>query len=134
MGFITKKASSLIEHYVRSNYEKIEVKAGLCRYNYNCHSNSVHDALENNETTIALCVYFENDNGMPIVHFVNVDRTGVFTDNTLGVWSQKCEYYFVRFVNYSEFWDIYLIHSSFRKSIKAILPFWLRIFYKESTI
>lgn len=120
-----------INDIVRGGYEKINVQPRTCRNNFQCHANAVHDAINDNHDKIALVVYF--DEGYPIVHFVNVSEVGggitEFTDNTLGQWSGRMEYYFVRYVDKIEFWDVYKIHKSFRQIIKNQLPFIYRMFH-----
>lgn len=134
--------NAIINDYVRSNLQKIEPLAGQCRYNYHCHSNTVHEAITLMQDEIALVVYF--DDGCPIVHFINYSkvytsledqatfnpalRKEQYKDNTLGVWCERYEYYLVRIIKKSEFWDVYSIHESYRKHLHRLLPFWLRLF------
>lgn len=45
---------TIIKAYVRNRYEKITVKPGACRYNFRCHLNSVHEAIEAKQKRVAL--------------------------------------------------------------------------------
>lgn len=127
-----KQILRVIEHYIRSNYQMVEVNPGQCRYNYQCHSNSVHEATVLGHKEIALVVYFEGNE--PTVHFINVDNEGKFVDNTLGVWCEKTEMYLIRKISKMEFYDVYMIHNSFRMHLKNMLPFHLRIFHDHKKI
>lgn len=124
--------NQFINNYVRSNYSKINVKAGKCRYNYMCHANAVHEAFNKKNKEIALVVYF--DGLQPCIHFINVNKKGNYIDNTLGRWSLIYEYYLIRHIPESEFWDVYKIHNSFRLHVKCLLPFYLRIFHNHKNI
>lgn len=122
------KINLAIKDFATSNYELIKVKPGMCRYNYMCHANAVHDALTLNHTKIAMCIYFEDN--VPCIHFINYYPIGgFFMDNTLGEWSRNMEYYLVRFINDDEFFDVFKIHKSFRKLIKRSLPWHLKPFH-----
>lgn len=103
---------------------KIKVTAGIIRYNFRCQYNSVHDALNDNQEKVAMCIYI--DEGFPVIHFVNYDN-GVFTDNTLGRWCEKYDYYLVRFIDKESFWDIDNIFVAYRKELHRRLPFWVRL-------
>lgn len=126
---VKSRIESFIGHYIRSNHQKIHVAPGECRYNFQCHSNAVHDAIVNNWPTISLCVYF--DSGGAIIHFLNV-KDGLFVDNTLGTWCRNKEYYHIRFIDQNEFDDVHCIHASYRKYLKSMLPWYLRLFHNEA--
>ena len=121
------KAKQIIKDHILSTCEKIkEVKAGELRYNYKCHLNSVHHALCENHLKIAMCFYMDGD--LPIIHFINVSVNKVYTDNTLGVWCTKHDYYLIKLIDSSEFWDIEKTFSAYRKEIMRKLPFYVRWF------
>ena len=117
------KANTLIADYVRANYENKHVIPGDCRYNFHCHANAVHDAVKAGHKRIAMVVYVEEN--APVIHFINELPTGELQDNTLGYWSKNCIYYFVRWVNESEFDDVFKIHMAFRDTLKRLLPWYL---------
>lgn len=127
-----KRIQKFISDYIRSNHSKITVKAGKCRYNFQCHSNATHTSFKKGYEEMALVVYFDGDD--PIVHFININKKGKYVDNTLGIWSQVYEYYLIRHIPKIEFWDVYKIHKSYRKYIKSLLPFYLRIFHDYRSI
>lgn len=105
---------------------KINVKSGNCRYNFRCHYNSVHEALNNNDEKIAMVFYFIGTN-KPILHFVNVDKNGIFTDNTIGRWSEIYDYYLIKYIKKEKFFNIDNIFANYRKKLKEYLPFYVRI-------
>lgn len=113
-----------IQDYIRSNHEKITVKPGLCRFNYRCHNNAAHDAIEAGDTELAMCVYFEGND--PAIHFINI-RNGEYIDNTLGHWSKWMEYYLIRKVNKDEFFEVIDIFTSYRKFLKRMQPLHVRL-------
>jgi hypothetical protein len=127
MDMFTRKANEFITEFIKANYEKISVESGECMYNYMCHANSVHRAIRKKQKRIALC--FIIDEGNPIVHFINYHKK-TYTDNTLGVFSENVEYYFVRFISEEEFKDVFNIHKRLKKQIKRQLPFLIRIISK----
>lgn len=115
---------SVMAEYVRDKYREIRVQPGLCRMNFRCHLNVVHDAIVNNEDKVCIVIYI--DTGRPVIHFLNF-KDGVYFDNTLGQWSTRMEYYFVRFVNKEDFFNIMQIFKDFRKEIRSVLPWYVRL-------
>lgn len=124
MNYNNSKAYTQIIEHVTSKYNKIKVKAGKCRYNFYCHANAVHEAKKHKHKKLAMCVYI--DDGYPIVHFVNYNK-GKFIDNTLGEWSQQHDYYFIKWVKEDEMWDIFNIHTSFKKELRKTLSWWVKL-------
>ena len=125
--YFNKKAK--LEFFkIFSSYEKIEVSSGQLRFNYKCHFNAVHDAVNNVDSRIAMCVVVRKNTKMPIIHFINVDENNNFIDNTFGYWSFEYTYYFIRFLDKSEFVNIDKIFGDFRRDIRKKLSFWVRIF------
>lgn len=100
MKYFDKKAKSLWIDNVIADLEKIEVEPGTCRYNYRCHNNAIHDAINNKDEKVAVVIYLEN--GCPILHYVNYTK-GKFVDNTLGHFSQFNDYYLLRWINKDQF-------------------------------
>jgi hypothetical protein len=125
MKWLDKRAAKELEDYVRATYRRIGVKAGVCRFNYRCHNNAVHDAIRDGDETVALVIYVED--GYPIVHFVNVHE-GEFVDNTLGEWSQRYDYYYVRHIERDEFWSVEMVWMFFRKALGRNLRFVTKLF------
>lgn len=119
-------ANKRIAQVVFSKYSKISVNAGECRYNFRCADNAVHEAINNSEDNIAMVIYFEDY--CPVIHFINIDKEGNYTDNTLGHWSQRMAYYLVRTIPKDSFWDIHDIFAAFRLELHRQLPFYARLF------
>ena len=113
---IRKKSNKIILNYILNNLKEIKVKSGKCRYNFRCHLNSVHEAINKKQNKIALCFYIDED--QPIIHFLNVDKKGKFIDNTIGNWSKKYKYYFVRFINKEDFFSIDDIFTNYREELR----------------
>jgi len=118
------KAQQEIANYTIANYKKIEVKAGKCRFNFKCHYNSVHEAKKNKHKKLAMCIYL--DDGYPIIHFINYNK-GKFVDNTLGEWSSRVDFYFVRWITDEEMWKVDTIFTAFRKELRKSLSWWVRL-------
>jgi len=113
-----------IKTYILANYNKIEVKAGKCRYNFRCHNNSVHEAKRHKHKKIALVVYVDGD--YPIVHFVNYNKKR-FTDNTLGEFATQVDYYFIKWIKDEDMWDIFTIFDAIRQELGKQLSWWVRL-------
>lgn len=124
VNFNNKRVRKKIERYVLKHYEPIEVKGGLCKWNFRCHNNAVHEAVVNNQEKIAMCVYF--DESYPIIHFLNYNGTD-FVDNTLGVWANEFDYYFVEWIEKEDFFNVYDYHDKQRKLFGDILNWWERL-------
>lgn len=124
MNYNNHKAQQEIANYTIANYEKIKVKAGKCRYNFRCQYNSVHEAKKNKHKKLAMCIYL--DDGYPIIHFINYNK-GKFVDNTLGEWSSRVDFYFVRWISDEEMWKIDSIFTAFRKELRKTLSWWTRL-------
>ena len=116
--------------------QKIEkVNSGVCRQNFRCHLNSVHDALNEGHEKIVMCFYIQKEeyfsDPYPSVHFINIDSDGNYIDNTLGRWSEAYDYYFIRFIYKSDFFIVPKIFGDYRKFLKNTLPWYLRLFCDE---
>ncbi|MDX1365897.1 MAG: hypothetical protein R3243_16955 [Arenibacter latericius] len=120
-----KKQRKQVIDYVVSNHDKIIVHPGVCRYNYKCHMNAVHDAISDGDDSLAMCIYI--DDGYPVIHFINI-HDGEYVDNTLGQWSSRYEYYLVKKISSDEFFEIESIFVKYRNYLKTIPDWWLRIF------
>jgi hypothetical protein len=125
MSILNNKAKSIILSMIVATMPKIKVHPGVLRYNFRCHQNCVHDAINDSEDKIAMCFYI--DNSHPIIHFLNYDD-GKYIDNTLGHWSSKYDFFFVRFIEKESFWDIGEIFDNYRKELRRKLPFLVRLF------
>lgn len=119
----------IVENFVKATYNKIEVKSGNCRFNQKCHLNSVHEALNNNEDKLAMAYCHSEKYDDYFVHFINVNNDGEFIDNTLGRWSEIYEYYFIRYINKSDYFDIDSIFNAYNKEMLRRLPFYIRWFH-----
>ena len=123
---MNNEAKKLVENMVISTMSKITVKSGMCRYNYRCQMNSVHEALNNNQNKIAMCFYFDENH--PIIHFLNIDDEGNYIDNTLGRWSETYNYYLIRTIENESFFNNNKKFSAYRKELKSKLPWYVRWF------
>lgn len=119
MGYFNEKAKREIIEYLELTRKPIKVKSGKCRYNFRCQMNAVHEAINNKEKKIAMCIYIHDN--YPIIHFINVDKRGKFIDNTLGNWSVKYDYYLIRYIKKKDFYDIDDIFTEYRKEIRTYL-------------
>jgi len=124
MKILNKLARKLIREWVIATMPQMKVKAGVCRFNYVCHRNSVHDAVTDGQKEVAMCFFFDDD--FPIIHFVNVNEQGEYTDNTLGNWCNTYKYYLVRHIEEDSFDNIQQIFNNYRKVVKKSLPFYVR--------
>lgn len=124
-SLLNSKARALVTQKIIANLSKINVSSGICRFNYRCFNNAVHDALMRKESKICMCFYLNG--GWPIIHFINVTKDGNYIDNTLGKWSTQYEYYFIRFIDEEQFFEVYQIIDSYRKEVRSNLPFLVRL-------
>jgi hypothetical protein len=124
---VSKKYKKVTE-YVKGSYRPIKVVPGKLRFNFKCHLNAVHDAVEAGEDSIVMCIYFDADNE-PILHFLN-KKGDVYTDNTLGYWSHENTYYFVREIPSSEFDNVGGAFTSLRSFLVSLVPWYYKIFQK----
>lgn len=124
MEFNNSEARQQISDHIISKYSKIEVKSGKCKWNFRCSFNSVHYAKKNKDKKIAMCVYMDGD--YPFIHFVNY-KNKQFVDNTLGEWSSRYEYYFIRWVEQQDMWDVNNIFQAFRRELRNNLSWWVKL-------
>lgn len=125
-SFRNPQAQREVAGRVRALYEKIDVHPGRCRFNFRCHNNSVHEAIENDQDRIAQVVYIEND--YPVIHYVNVDEDGRLIDNTLGHNIADKDFYMVKLVWRDEFSNIHVLHEEMRNEFRRSLSPLNRIF------
>lgn len=124
MKIFDERAKAEIIDYLRATKNKIPVKAGKCRFNYRCQMNAVNDAINKGQDKVAMCVYI--DNGYPIIHFVNVNKKGEFTDNTLGNWVETYEYFFIKFIDRVDYFTINDVFDNYITELKKRLSFFNR--------
>lgn len=122
---LNELAKKEIIKYVKENRKLIKVRGGKCRYNYRCQNNAVHEAIENNEKKIAMCIYIHND--YPIIHFINVNKKGKFIDNTLGHWCTQYDYYLIRYIEKSDFFKVGEIFDLYRIELRNKLRFFTKL-------
>jgi hypothetical protein len=125
MRIYNRKANKEIKNYLIATKNKIDVKAGNCRFNYRCQYNAVHEAIENNQDKIAMCVYLHGE--YPIIHFLNIGNNGEFVDNTLGHWSSNHDYFLIKYINKEDYFDVDKIFDSYRREIRKNLTFFTRL-------
>ncbi len=125
MNFNNHKAQKEIYNRVLSQYSTIQVKPGKGLWNFRCQYNSSHFALKGKHKKLAMCMCVES-NGSVFIHFVNYHK-GKFMDNTLGEWSKQYEYYFVRWIDKSDFLNVDFIFGAFRKELRNNLSWWVKL-------
>jgi hypothetical protein len=132
MKILQRKARKIVKELVEKNFVKINVSSGECRYNFRCHYNAVHDAINNENEYIAMVWYIED--GYPAIHFLNYEYwLNTYTDNTLGVWSKNVKYYLIKFIHKEDFFSIDDVFDEYRDEVNTWLPFWLRYFISKDS-
>ena len=126
MKILNNQARAWIKKYTEENYNKIVVFSGKLLWNYQCHRNCVHTAIEESSDKIAVCIYF--DGNFPIIHFLNIDKNNNFVDNTVGHWSSQYPYYFLKYIESKDFFNVDNIFGDIRKEIGNKMPWYLRMF------
>lgn len=124
MKYNNGKAREFLVNHTIANYDKISVKAGECRYNFRCQYNAVHEAKRVGDSKIAMTIY--TDGSYPIIHFINF-QNGEFIDNTLGEWSQRLDYYFVKWIEDEDMWNVDDIFDALRADLRNKLSWWLKL-------
>jgi hypothetical protein len=66
------------------------------------------------------------DGDYPLIHFLNY-KNKKFVDNTLGEWSSRYEYYFIRWIEQEDMWNVNNIFQAFRRELRNNLSWWVRI-------
>lgn len=126
MGYFENKAKKIVLDYTISHFElKKNITAGVCRYNYRCFRNAVHDAWTDKQKQIG--IFMCEADGWPYIHFCNYDGKK-FIDNTLGEWHRENKYYLIRLINEEEFANIYDIFDKSIKFYMSIIPWYIRMF------
>jgi hypothetical protein len=126
MKIFNDEAKAWIKDYVEKNYDKIDVMSGKLLWNYNCHRNAVHHAIEHSDNELIMSIYFDGD--CPVIHFLNIDKNGKYVDNTLGYWSSQYPYYIIKTIKRNEFFNIDNIFGDYRIEIGKKMPLYLRLF------
>ena len=86
-SFLNNRANKEILTLMESNHKKIKLTAGECRYNYKCHMNTVHEAIESDDDFIVMVMYMDKEYKDPCIHFLNYDKKKkIYIDNTIGHW------------------------------------------------
>ena len=122
---LNNKARKLIKRMIQAELERIAVEPGQCRWNFRCHKNAVHEAIQANQDKVVMCFYLAED-GWPTIHFLNYDGQK-YVDNTLGHWVKVREFFFVRFIGKEDFFEIDDIFGAYRAQLRAQLPWWVRL-------
>ena len=123
---LDERAKREVINHLRATKNKIAVRSGKCRFNYKCQLNSVHEAINKKEKRIAMCVYI--DFGQPIIHFINVTKKGKFTDNTLGNWASQYEYFFIKYIDDIDYFEVNSVFLKYRKELRKKLSLFTRVF------
>lgn len=125
MKLLNDKAKLEIISHLRATKNKIDVRAGKCRFNYKCQCNAVHEAINKKQDRVAMCMYI--DGNYPIIHFVNVSKKGKFTDNTLGNWVQEYEFFLIKYIDKVDYFNIDDVFTDYRKEIRKQLTFFTKL-------
>ena len=122
MKYFTKKWKNKVRYYCDSQYELIKVKPGYFNLYRRYHLVSTHFAVQYDHDHLALVVYRDKNNLLPIVHFINYDGEN-FIDNSEGHWSSCNEYRFIRFVSKNEFYSTVQILNDTKKFFSDMATF-----------
>lgn len=125
MNILNNKANSEVINYLRGTKDKIGVLPGKGRFNYKCHFNAVHEAINKKEKRVAMCMLINGE--YPGIHFVNVNKDGEFTDNTLGNWVENYEYFLIKYIDDVDYFNIDDVFISYQKELRKKLSFFTRI-------
>ena len=113
-------AYETIRNFVFDNYPKIKVSPGECVYNFRCHLNAVHHAIRNGHHHVAMVIYISKNSNKPSIHFVNINKEGKYTDNTVGEWSANFDYYLVSYIEKYRFFHIESEFTNYRKTLMKV--------------
>lgn len=127
MNWREKQQHKIVRTFARTCFNRIEVEAGECLYNFRCHKNAVHFAKKKKQNRIAMVLY---DNGTYInIHFINVynskKKWDYFVDNTIWEWCSEYDYYFIRWIMEDEFMNVNDIFWALRVELTRLFPFYL---------
>lgn len=125
MNLLNNKAKLEVILHLRATKNKIDVRPGKCRFNYKCQCNAVHEAINKKQSRVAMCMYIDGD--YPIIHFVNVSKKGKFKDNTLGNWATNYEFFFIKYVDDVDYFNINDVFNSYSKELRNQLSFFTRL-------
>lgn len=125
MNLLNNKAKLEVILHLRATKNKIDVRHGKCRFNYKCQCNAVHEAINKKQSRVAMCMYIDGD--YPIIHFVNVSKKGKFKDNTLGNWATNYEFFFIKYVDDVDYFNINDVFNSYSKELRNQLSFFTRL-------
>ncbi|MCK5604908.1 hypothetical protein KAR91_23665 [Candidatus Pacearchaeota archaeon] len=100
----TIKWQRKVRDFCDSQYQKIEVTPGEINCYSKCQLVATHYAIKNKHKKLALGIYRNGTNLLPMVHFLNHDGNE-FIDNSIGHWCKNHEYRFIRWVDEKEFFD-----------------------------
>jgi len=129
MKLYNSRSRELVIQMIRANLQLVEVQSGLCRFNFRCADNAVHDAINAEHEKIAMVFYIHGE--FPIIHFINVNDKEELIDNTLGNWSSQYEYFLIRYIDKNSFFNVHSIFTNYRKELRRSLPFFVRLFSNE---
>lgn len=127
MNWREKQQHKIVRTFAHTCFNKIEVKAGECLYNFRCHRNVVHFAKKKKHNRVAMVLY---DNWTYInIHFINVynskKKWNYFVDNTIWEWCSEYDYYFIRWIMEDDFMNIDDIFWDIRVELTRLFPFYL---------
>lgn len=125
MKLLNNKAKKEIINYLRATKNKIDVHPGKCRFNYMCHKNAVHEAINKKQDKVAMCIYIDDD--YPIIHFINISKKGKYVDNTLGNWAENYEYFIIKHIDKVDYFNIDDVFISYRKELWNKLSFFTKL-------
>lgn len=153
MEYFNNLAKKKIIKFILDNYIPIDVLPGKGRFNLMCHSNSVHEAIQEEYShepwesfdkegnVIALVMQIEDDikQPNPITHFINVmddiidPGNKIYVDNTLGHWVSQSKFYLVQYIIRKDFFKVHQAHREQRERMIDVLPWWLKLLSNYTT-
>ena len=131
MEFFNKRARDIWKNKIITSCEKIqEVKQGKCKYNFQCHRNAIHEAINNKDDKLAIVFYIDWDDA--ILHYINYTNWE-YIDNTLWFWSKFNDFYFYKWLNKEDFGIEWLeLFSLIREEFRLMIPSYYRYFVNET--
>ncbi len=125
---LNRRAQTEIINKIITSHNRIYPTPGVCRYNFQCHSNAVHDAYQDGDEHVAMVIYI--DDAEPIIHFINVksiEGKTSYVDNTLGIWCTQYEFYLIKLIPKDDFFKVHSLFHIYRKELRKSLSFWTRL-------
>lgn len=112
-----------ISKKIQKEYPEIKVLPGEAYFNRRCHLNSANIALRNNHEKVICCITIE-ETGSAFMHFLNIDSSGNYIENTLGQFSQIYRYYLIGEILKEDLLNIDRKFTEYRNMIRKKYIHW----------